>query len=198
MSKINNKNSTIKRVLLQIRPYLPTIILLLALAVVSVLCSLYIPVLVGEAIDAIIGKEQVNFAVILPKLFTCAVLIGCAALAQWLMNVCGNKVTYNTIRDMREAAFKKIHRLPFSYLDAHETGDIVSRIIADVDQFADGLLMGFSPSASCFPSTFGQRLSWYLSRRFPFWWRASSQRKRSPCSAYSPKLAAARRHSSMR
>ena len=73
MSKINNKNSTIKRVLLQIRPYLPTIILLLALAVVSVLCSLYIPVLVGEAIDAIIGKEQVNFAVILPKLFTCAV-----------------------------------------------------------------------------------------------------------------------------
>lgn len=107
MSKINNKNSTIKRVLLQIRPYLPTIILLLALAVVSVLCSLYIPVLVGDAIDAIIGKEQVNFAVILPKLFTCAVLIGCAALAQWLMNVCGNKVTYNTIRDMREAAFKK-------------------------------------------------------------------------------------------
>ena len=103
MSKIKNKNSTIKRVLLQIRPYLPTIILLLALAVVSVLCSLYIPVLVGDAIDAIIGKEQVNFAVILPKLFTCAVLIGCAALAQWLMNVCGNKVTYNTIRDMREA-----------------------------------------------------------------------------------------------
>ena len=82
MSKINNKNSTIKRVLLQIRPYLPTIILLLALAVVSVLCSLYIPVLVGDAIDAIIGKEQVNFAIILPKLFTCAVLIGCAALAQ--------------------------------------------------------------------------------------------------------------------
>ena len=208
MSKINNKNSTIKRVLLQIRPYLPTIILLLALAVVSVLCSLYIPVLVGDAIDAIIGKEQVNFAVILPKLFTCAVLIGCAALAQWLMNVCGNKVTYNTIRDMREAAFKKIHRLPFSYLDAHETGDIVSRIIADVDQFADGLLMGFSQlftgvvtiigTASCFPSTFGQRLSWCLSRRFPFWWRASSQRKRSPCSAYSPKHAAARRHSSMR
>lgn len=144
MSKINNKNIAIKRVLLQIRPYLPTIVLLLALAVVSVLCSLYIPVLVGDAIDAIIGKEQVNFAVILPKLFTCAVLIGCAALAQWLMNVCGNKVTYNTIRDMREAAFKKIHRLPFSYLDAHETGDIVSRIIADVDQFADGLLMGFS------------------------------------------------------
>ena len=97
MSKINNKNSTIKRVLLQIRPYLPTIILLLALAVVSVLCSLYIPVLVGDAIDAIIGKEQVNFAVILPKLFTCAVLIGCAALAQWLMNVCGNKVTFDNV-----------------------------------------------------------------------------------------------------
>ena len=137
MSKINNKNSTIKRVLLQIRPYLPTIILLLALAVVSVLCSLYIPVLVGDAIDAIIGKEQVNFAVILPKLFTCAVLIGCAALAQWLMNVCGNKVTYNTIRDMREAAFKKIHRLPFSYLDAHETGDIVSRILTAVYRRCD-------------------------------------------------------------
>ena len=144
MSKAKTKNSTVKRVLLQIRPYLPTIILLLALAVVSVLCSLYIPVLVGDAIDAIVGAGQVDFTVIMPKLFTCAVLIGCAALAQWLMNVCGNKVTYNTIRDMREAAFKKIHRLPFSYLDSHETGDIVSRIIADVDQFADGLLMGFS------------------------------------------------------
>lgn len=138
MSKINNKNSTIKRVLLQIRPYLPTIILLLALAVVSVLCSLYIPVLIGDAIDAIIGKEQVNFAVILPKLFTCAVLIGCAALAQWLMNVCGNKVTYNTIRDMREAALKKFTVCRFLTSTHHETGDIVSRIIADVDQFADG------------------------------------------------------------
>lgn len=145
MSKINNKNSTIKRVLLQIRPYLPTIILLLALcrsqrAVLAVhpgarrrrhrchhrqgtgqLCRYP-----AEALH-LRGAHRLRLA-----------------LAQWLMNFCGNKVTYNIIRDMREAAFKKIHRLPFSYLDAHETGDIVSRIIADVDQFADGLLMGFS------------------------------------------------------
>lgn len=125
------------------------------------------------------------------------------------MNVCGNKVTYNTIRDMREAAFKKIHRLPFSYLDAHETGDIVSRIIADVDQFADGLLMGFSQlftGVVTIIGTIGFMLSvnvWttlvvVLVTPLSIWWRASSQRKRSPCSAYSPKHAAARRHSSMR
>ena len=145
MSKINNKNSTIKRVLFA-NPSVSADHHFAACTCRSQRAVLAVhPVLVGDAIDAIIGKEQVNFAVILPKLFTCAVLIGCAALAQWLMNVCGNKVTYNTIRDMREAALKKkIHRLPFSYLDAHETGDIVSRIIADVDQFADGLLMGFS------------------------------------------------------
>lgn len=141
---MKTKSSTFKRVLLQIRPYLPTIILLLIFAVISVLCTLYIPVLIGDAIDAIVAAGKVDFSIITPKLLTCLTLIAIAALAQWLMNVCGNRVTYNTIRDMRETAFKKIHRLPFSYLDSHETGDIVSRIIADVDQFADGLLMGFS------------------------------------------------------
>ena len=141
---MKNKSSTMKRVLLQIKPYLPTIILLLIFAVISVICTLYIPVLIGDAIDCIISAGQVDFDAIMPKLYTCIGLILVAALSQWLMNVCGNRVTYNTIRDMRELAFKKIHRLPFSYLDSHETGDIVSRIIADVDQFADGLLMGFS------------------------------------------------------
>ena len=141
---MKNKSSTMKRVLLQIKPYLPTIILLLVFAVISVICTLYIPVLIGDAIDCIISAGQVDFDAIMPKLYTCIGLILVVALSQWLMNVCGNRVTYNTIRDMRELAFKKIHRLPFSYLDSHETGDIVSRIIADVDQFADGLLMGFS------------------------------------------------------
>ncbi len=141
---MKNKSSTMKRVLLQIKPYLPTIILLLVFAVISVICTLYIPVLIGDAIDCIISAGHVDFDAIMPKLYTCIGLILVAALSQWLMNVCGNRVTYNTIRDMRELAFKKIHRLPFSYLDSHETGDIVSRIIADVDQFADGLLMGFS------------------------------------------------------
>jgi ATP-binding cassette, subfamily B, multidrug efflux pump len=141
---MKNKSSTMKRVLLQIKPYLPTIILLLIFAVISVICTLYIPVLIGDAIDCIISAGQVDFDAIMPKLYTCIGLILVVALSQWLMNVCGNRVTYNTIRDMRELAFKKIHRLPFSYLDSHETGDIVSRIIADVDQFADGLLMGFS------------------------------------------------------
>lgn len=138
------KKTTLRRVLSRLRPYSVFIAALLALALVSVLTSLYIPVLVGDAVDNMLGTGEVHFAKILKLLVTAAVLAGVSALASWLMNVCGNKITYNTIRDMREEAFGKIHRLPFSYLDAVESGDIVSRIIGDVDQFADGLLMGFS------------------------------------------------------
>lgn len=138
------KKSTLRRVLHRIRPYLPFFILLLALAAASVLTSLYIPVLVGGAIDYIVEPGAVEFAPIVSLLCVAAALVGISALTSWLMNVCGNKIAYSTIRDMREEAFRKIHRVPFSYLDSHESGDIVSRIIGDVDQFADGLLMGFS------------------------------------------------------
>ena len=144
MSKINNKNSTIKRVLLQIRPYLPTIILLLALAVVSVLCSLYIPVLVGDAIDAVVGPGQVDFAAVGMLAAKIAVLAAGTALLQWVMAAIHNRVCFAVTRDVRRQAFSHLQRLPLAYLDSHPSGDTLSRMIADVDQFADGLLMGFT------------------------------------------------------
>lgn len=113
-------------------------------ALVSVLGTLYVPILIGRAIDFIIGKGLVNFGGIVPVLIQIAVIIGVVALSQWLMNVCNNKITFNVVRDMRRRAFSKIESLPISYIDSHPTGEIVSRVIADVDQFADGLLMGFT------------------------------------------------------
>ncbi len=114
------------------------------LAVVSVAGSLYIPVLIGRAIDFILGKGLVNLNGIVPILIQVAVIIAVVALSQWIMNVLNNKITFNVVRDMRDRAFSKIERLPVSYIDSHPTGEIVSRVIADVDQFADGLLMGFT------------------------------------------------------
>ena len=134
MSKTKQKldQNTIHRVLKLIRPYAGMVILTLTFALITVVTTLLAPVLSGKAVDMILGPGQVDFAGLGKIAIAMAATIACTALAQWLMNVCGNKVTYNTIGDMREAAFKKIHRLPFSYLDAHETGDIVSRIIADL------------------------------------------------------------------
>ena len=106
--------------------------------------TLYIPVLTGDAIDYIIGKGQVDFDTIMQILKKMVVVIAITAVAQWLMNVCNNKVTYRVVQDIRTEAFAKLERLPLKYLDAHSYGEIVSRVIADVDQFADGLLMGFT------------------------------------------------------
>lgn len=114
------------------------------LAVVSVAGSLYIPVLIGRAIDFILDKGLVNLNGIVPILIQVAVIIAVVALSQWIMNVLNNKIIFNVVRDMRDRAFSKIERLPVSYIDSHPTGEIVSRVIADVDQFADGLLMGFT------------------------------------------------------
>ena len=119
-------------------------ILSLILAFVSVVLTLYIPVLTGDAIDYIIGKGQVDFDTIMQILKKMVVVISITAVAQWLMNVCNNKVTYRVVQDIRTEAFAKLERLPLKYLDAHSYGEIVSRVIADVDQFADGLLMGFT------------------------------------------------------
>ena len=119
-------------------------ILSLILAFVSVVLTLYIPVLTGDAIDYIIGKGQVDFDTIMQILKKMVVVIAITAVAQWLMNVCNNKVTYRVVQDIRAEAFAKLERLPLKYLDAHSYGEIVSRVIADVDQFADGLLMGFT------------------------------------------------------
>ena len=116
----------------------------LLLAVISVAGTLYVPILIGKAIDGIIGKGQVGFDGITPLLMEIGVVIVVTALSQWIMNVCNNKITFGVVGDMRDRAFAKIERLPIAYLDSHPSGEIVSRVIADADQFADGLLMGFT------------------------------------------------------
>ncbi|MBR2100274.1 MAG: ABC transporter ATP-binding protein, partial [Eubacterium sp.] len=120
------------------------LILSILLALLSVSGTLYVPVLLGRAIDKIIGAGNVDFKAIGAILLEICIIIGVCALAQWIMNALNNKITYNVIRDMRARAFSKIESLPISFIDSNKTGDIVSRVIADVDQFADGLLMGFT------------------------------------------------------
>ena len=140
---MNNK-TVIKKVVSYVGKYRIYLILSMLLAIVSVAGTLYVPVLIGNAIDCIIAEGLVNFKGIIPILVKVCVIIGVVALSQWLMNVCNNKITFNVVRDMRDRAFSKIERLPISYIDSNPTGDIVSRVITDVDQFADGLLVGFT------------------------------------------------------
>lgn len=135
---------TLKKLFHYLRPYLPFLLLTLLLATVTVLLTLYLPILIGEAIDCIIGPAMVNFKGIARCLVEAAIIIALTALAQWLMSICNNRITYHVVEDIRADAFRKIQKLPLSYLDRHSAGDIVSRVIADVDQFSDGLLMGFT------------------------------------------------------
>ncbi len=136
--------TTLRRVLSCLRPYALPILLSLLFAAAQVAAALYIPILIGDAIDCIAAPGKVDFAAISPVLVRVAVITGAAALAQWLMNLCGNHVTYGVVRDMRRDAFRRIQILPLRYLDRHPVGEVVSRVVADVDQFADGLLMGFN------------------------------------------------------
>lgn len=138
------QRATIRKVLLYIRKYWAFLILSLLLAVVTVFSTLYLPILTGRVIDQILGPGQVDFAKISSILLGMGIVIGITALAQWLMNVCNNKITYGVVRDIRRDAFAKIEILPLKYIDGHSHGDLVSRVVADVDQFADGLLMGFT------------------------------------------------------
>ena len=135
---------TLKKVLLRLRRYWAALIVSMVLATISVLVSLYIPILVGQAIDHIISKGNVAFAVVGQKLLGVAICAGTSALAQWLMSVMHNRVTFRVTRDIRNEAFRHIQSLPLSYLDRQPQGDLVSRVVADVDTFADGLLMGFT------------------------------------------------------
>lgn len=146
MKKVVNENqkSTLRKVLRYIRRYWGYLGASIILAAVTVALTLYLPILIGQAVDRIVGKGAVDFAGIFVILRKMAVIIGLTAVAQWMMNACNNKITYNVIRDIRTEAFEKIEKLPLKYLDAHSYGEIVSRVIADVDQFADGLLMGFT------------------------------------------------------
>ena len=143
MQKKNNKE-TMKRVLKYIRKYTPALVLALLLAGLTVLLTLYIPILTGNAVDLIIGKGQVDMAGIFAIMKKIAIAMIITAVGQWIMNTCNNYITYHVIRDIRTDAFAKLEILPLKYLDAHAYGDIVSRVIADVDTFADGLLMGFT------------------------------------------------------
>ena len=143
MQKTNNK-ATMKRVLKYIRKYTPALVLSLLLAGLTVLLTLYIPILTGNAVDLIIGRGQVDIPGIFSIMKKIAIAMIITAVGQWVMNTCNNYITYHVIRDIRTDAFAKLEILPLKYLDAHAYGDIVSRVIADVDTFADGLLMGFT------------------------------------------------------
>ena len=142
--KKKNQSETLKKVLRYIKRYRWYLILSLFFAVITVAATLYIPVLTGDAIDYIIDKGLVNFSAVFAILIKIGVVIGVTALAQWLMNVCNNKITYEEIQDIRRQAFAKMEILPLKFIDGHSHGELVSRVIADVDQFADGLLMGFT------------------------------------------------------
>lgn len=134
----------IKKVLSYIGRYKFLLALSIVCAAASSLLSLYVPILVGQAIDYIIGPGNVDFAAVFDIFIKIAVTVGITALTQWLMNVFNNRITFNVVRDMRNKAFKKLQVLPFDYLDSHSNGETVSKVITDADQFADGLLMGFT------------------------------------------------------
>ena len=144
MPKLKANNSTLKKVLGRIARYRLNAVLSILLSAVYVGLSLYVPILAGRAIDSIIAPGSVDYAQIMLELTKIAVVAAIAALAQWLMNIINNSMTYNVVKDMRTEAFDRLMKLPLSYIDAHPYGETVSRIIADVDQFADGLLLGFS------------------------------------------------------
>lgn len=144
MKEKNRQSQTIRKVLAYIRQYRVLVFLSLLFAAVTVFATLYFPILTGNAVDLIIQKGRVDFKGIADIIKKGSILIAVTAAAQWLMNVINNRITYQVIRDIREEAFQKIEILPLKYLDAHSTGEIVSRVIADADQFADGLLMGFT------------------------------------------------------
>ncbi len=135
---------TLKKVWRYIRPHRVLLLLSLVLALVSVFATLSVPILVGRAIDCMVGIGSVDFEGIARIVLQILVLIGAAALSQWLVQVIHNRITYHVVQDMRNAAFERLQHLPLKYLDAHPAGEIVSRIITDAEQFADGLLMGFS------------------------------------------------------
>ena len=138
------RKATLTRVLHKIRPYSLFVVCSLIVAAVSVAAQLYIPILCGDAIDLMLGKGNVDFAGVGRIIVEVLVVAVVAAFAQWLLSVCNNRITFSVSRDLRTEALRKIQTLPLSYLDSHPSGDIVSRMVADVDTFADGLLMGFT------------------------------------------------------
>lgn len=142
--KQKSQAATLKEVICRLGRYRIFLVFSILLATVSVALTLYIPKLTGHAVDYVIGKAKVNFSGVIQVMIQIGVCTLITALAQWLMNVCNNKMTYQMVQDIRNEAFDKIEQLPLKYIDGHPYGEVVSRVIADVDQFSDGLLMGFT------------------------------------------------------
>ena len=137
-------SSTVKRILDHIGHYKWGVLLSLCLAAVTVITTLYAPILIGNGVDLILGQGDVDFQGLTVVLKKMAVVIFITAVSQWLMNHINNKITYQVVEDIRTQAFRHLEVLPLRYLDSHQSGDIISRIIADIDQFSEGLLMGFT------------------------------------------------------
>ena len=141
----NDKNrQTLRRILRYIRPYWPLVILSLLLSALTVWLTLYVPILTGRGVDYIIGKDQVDFTGLLAVITGILISVAVTAVAQWIMNHINNKITYRVVRDLRVQAFDHLEELPLSYVDRHASGDLISRIVTDIDQFSDGLLLGFT------------------------------------------------------
>ena len=141
----NDKNrQTLRRILRYIRPYWPLVILSLLLSALTVGLTLYVPILTGRGVDYIIGKDQVDFTGLLAVITGILISVAVTAVAQWIMNHINNKITYRVVRDLRVQAFDHLEELPLSYVDRHSSGDLISRIVTDIDQFSDGLLLGFT------------------------------------------------------
>lgn len=164
---MDKQMTVVKKILRRIRRYLPALILSLVLTTVYVAMSLYIPILVGQSIDGIISRENVDFVLVKQKLFAVVLCAGIAGISQWIMNMVNNHITYCVTRDIRNEAFRHIQILPLKYLDGHPQGDVVSRVISDVDTFADGLLMGFTQLFTGVMTIFGTllmmlRINWII------------------------------------
>ncbi len=144
MSKNKTQMATLRKVLRYMKKYIPLLVISIVLATITVAMTLYFPIITGDAVDLIVEKGFVDFEGILKLVKVAAIVIAINAVAQWIMNMCNNRMTYHIVMDIRKDAFQKIEKLPLSYIDTKSHGDIVSRVIADVDTFAEGLLMGFT------------------------------------------------------
>ncbi len=144
MKKRTENSAVLGRVLSLIKPHIPLVLLSLLFAVVTVIATLYTPVLIGQAVDHVVGKGKVDFSAITPILIRLLVVVGIMAVTSWLMGLCNNRIAYHVVRDLRTKVYAHVQTLPLSYLDSHPNGDTLSRIVTDIDQLSDGLLMGFS------------------------------------------------------
>ena len=185
---------TLRRILTWLKPYAPMLVISIVLSAASVALTLYVPILVGRAIDGIMGKGNVDWPAVLQNLTQAAVVAAAAAVIQWIISAINNRVAFQTVRDMRNAAFDHLQELPLSYLDAHPQGEIVSRIIADADTFADGLLLGFTQLFTGVVTIAG---TLYFMLRLQ-WWIALTVVVLTPLSLFMAKFIASRTYSMFR